>query len=90
MKHITINRDFYSFLFGIYNRKDVIKPKRDFFPTGSNVIMSEIDKIEPKENRVVLKNNMVISYDYLIIATGAKIKPEETEGMKSQLVQKYF
>ena len=68
--------------FGIYNRKDVIKPKRDFFPTGSNVIMSEIDKIEPKENRVVLKNNMVISYDYLIIATGAKIKPEETEGMK--------
>ncbi|MBA4406463.1 oxidoreductase [bacterium] len=68
--------------FGIYNRKDVIKPKRDFFPTGSNVIMSEINKIEPKENRVVLKNNMVITYDYLIIATGAKIKPDETEGMK--------
>lgn len=68
--------------FGIYNRKDVIKPKRDFFPTGTNVIVSEIDKIEPKENRVVLKNNMVISYDYLIIATGAKIKPDETEGMK--------
>lgn len=68
--------------FGIYNRKDVIKPKRDFFPTGTNVIVSEIDKIEPKENRVILTNNRVITYDYLIIATGAKIKPDETEGMK--------
>ncbi len=69
--------------FGIYNRKDVIKPKRDFFPTGTNVIVSEIEKIEPKENRVILKNNMVITYDYLIIATGANIKPDETEGMKN-------
>lgn len=67
--------------FGIYNRKDVIKPKRDFFPVGANVIISEIEKIEPKENRVLLKNNQVLTYDYLIIATGAKIAPEETEGM---------
>ncbi|MBM4174867.1 MAG: NAD(P)/FAD-dependent oxidoreductase [Ignavibacteria bacterium] len=74
--------------FGIYNRKDVIKPKRDFFPPGTNVIMSEIEKIEPKENRVLLKNNQVLSYDYLIIATGAKIAPEETEGLKDGLWHK--
>ncbi len=71
--------------FGVYNRKDVIKPKRDFFPTGANVIMSGIDKIEPENNRVLLQNGKVLSYDYLIIATGAKIKPEETEGMKEDL-----
>ncbi len=71
--------------FGIYNRKDVIKPKRDFFPTGANVIMSGIDKIEPDNNRVLLENGQVLSYDYLIIATGAKIKPEETEEMKDGL-----
>ncbi|HEY3249542.1 MAG TPA: FAD/NAD(P)-binding oxidoreductase, partial [Ignavibacteria bacterium] len=69
--------------FGIYTRKDVIKPKRDFFPSGTNVIMSEIEKIEPNENKVILKNNQVLSYDYLIIATGSKIKPEETEGLKN-------
>ncbi len=74
--------------FGIYNRKDVIKPKRDFFPPGTNVIITEIEKIEPKENRVLLKNNQVISYDYLIIATGAKIDPEETEGMRDSLWRK--
>ena len=71
--------------FGIYNRKDVIKPKRDFFPPGADVIMSEIERIEPAENRVILKNNIVLSYDYLIISTGSKIKPEETEGLKDTL-----
>lgn len=67
--------------FGIYTQKDVIKPKRDFFPSGIDVIVSEIDKIEPEQNRVLLKNNVVLTYDYLIIATGAKINPAQTEGM---------
>jgi sulfide:quinone oxidoreductase len=71
--------------FGIYNRKDVIKPKRDFFPPGNNVIISEIDKIETENSRVILTNNVVLNYDYLIIATGSKINPEETEGLKDEL-----
>ncbi len=74
--------------FGIYKRKDVIKPKRDFFPSEANVIVSEIEKIEPKENRVILKDSKVLSYDILIIATGAQIRPEETEGLKGELWHK--
>jgi len=68
--------------FGIYNRKDVVKPKRDFFPSGVEVIVDAIDKIDTKENKVLLDNKKVLSYDYLIIATGCKIAPEETEGLK--------
>ena len=71
--------------FGIYDRKDVVKPKRDFFPKGVEVLISEIDKIEPEQNRVLLANDVVLNYDYLIIATGAKIKPSETEGMTEEL-----
>jgi sulfide:quinone oxidoreductase len=71
--------------FGIYSCKDVVKPKRDFFPPGTDVIMSEIKAIEPKKNRVLLENRKVLPYDYLIIATGAKIKPDETEGLKDKL-----
>ena len=74
--------------FDIYSCKDVIKPKRDFFPSGVNVIQSEIDKIEPDKNRVLLKNNQVVGYDQLIIATGARVNPEETEGLKGDLWQK--
>ncbi len=74
--------------FGIYSKKDVVKPKRDFFPAGTDVVMGEIDKIEPNDNRVLMKDGRVLGYDYLIIATGAKINPGETEGMLGDLWHK--
>ena len=74
--------------FGIYNKKDVIKPKRDFFPNGIDVVMSQISKIEADKNRVLLENGSVLPYDYLIIATGSKINPGETEGLKDKLWHK--
>lgn len=68
--------------FGMYREKDVVKPKGDFFPTGTNVIYSTVDRIEGEKNQVLLDNGVAIKYDYLIIATGAKIAPEETPGLK--------
>jgi sulfide:quinone oxidoreductase len=68
--------------FGIYSPADVIKPKRNFLPPQVQVIFSDIEVIEPDENRVRLtKENKVIHYDYLVIATGTHIVPEETPGM---------
>lgn len=67
--------------FNIYQREDVIKPRRDFFPPGIEVIMSPIEVIEPEANRVKLSNGKVLSYDILIVATGTSIHPEETEGL---------
>jgi len=46
------------------------------------VIFSDIELIEPDENRVrLVKGERVIHYDYLVIATGAHLKPEETPGL---------
>ncbi len=67
--------------FGIYNRADVVKPRRDYFPPGVEAIISPIEEIQPQANRVKLRNGKVLPYDYLIIATGSEIRPEETEGM---------
>lgn len=67
--------------FGVYNKNDVIKPKRDFFPSGVEVVLESIDKIEPKKNQVILKSKKILNYDYLIVATGCKINPNETEGL---------
>lgn len=74
--------------FGMYKEKDVIKPKGDFFPTGTDVIYSLIDRIDGEKNQVLLENGVAIKYDYLIIATGAKIVPEETPGLKGNLWHK--
>jgi sulfide:quinone oxidoreductase len=68
--------------FNIYTPSDVVKPKRNFLPPQVQVIFSDIEVIEPDQNRVRLTNeNQVIHYDYLVIATGTHIVPEETTGM---------
>ncbi len=67
--------------FGFYTPRDVVKPRRDFFPRNVTVHIAEIDRIDPETNRVMLANNVVLSYDYLIIATGCQTHPEETEGL---------
>jgi len=74
--------------FGMYTKKDVIKPKSDFIPIGVNMIFAEIDKVDGESNHVYLKDGVVIKYDYLIIATGTRIDPEETPGLKADLWHK--
>ena len=67
--------------FGIYTPADVVKPKRNFLPPQVEVIFSDIEQIEPEQNRVRLAKKKTISYDYLVIATGSDIHPEETPGL---------
>ncbi len=72
----------YLFLpFGYYTEKDVIKPQKNFLPSTIKYINSDLEIIEPDNNRVKLVNGDVINYDYLVIATGADIYPGETEGL---------
>lgn len=74
--------------FGMYTKNDVIKPKNDFIPVGVNLIYQEIEKVEGEKNQVLLKDGTVLKYDYLIIATGTQIVPEETPGLKDKLWHK--
>jgi sulfide:quinone oxidoreductase len=68
--------------FGIYGENDVRKPKRDYMPPGVEMILSEIELIEPENNRVrISKGNRYLNYDILIIATGTSPRPEETPGL---------
>ena len=67
--------------FGIYTPNDVVKPKVDFIPAGVNLVKAEIDLIDGDNNLVKLGDGSSIEYDYLIIATGAQIRPDETPGL---------
>lgn len=71
--------------FGIYEPSEVIRDRRDFFPRDVNFIVGEIDEIKGNENRVILKDARKLLYDVLIVATGAKVVPEDTEGLKGDL-----
>ena len=74
--------------FGTYNKNDVTKPKGDFFPSGVNVIYSDIDKIEGEKNMVHLDGGKILHYDYLVIATGAETRPDKTPGLTGGLWRK--
>ena len=79
----------YLFLpFDIYKPEDITKPIRDFIPHGVNLINEQIDRIVPGEQYVSMQNGDRMRYDLLIIATGAKIAPDETEGMLGSEWQK--
>ncbi len=69
--------------FGIYNASDVVKPKIDFIPPGVNYVVGEIDLIDGDNNTVSLTDGTTLEYDYLIIASGAHIRPDETPGLES-------
>ena len=71
--------------FGTYGKADVMRPKRDYLPREVEIIISPIELIEPEQKRVTLaKDSRVLSYDYLIIATGSHVVPEETPGLMEQ------
>lgn len=68
--------------FGTYREKDVVKPKRDFLPSDIEFIISPIQEIDAEHNQVKLvQDSRVLDYDFLIIATGAQIRPDQTPGL---------
>lgn len=72
----------YLFLpFDIYQPKDIIKEVKNFIPSDVELIQEKIEKIVAEENKIVLDGGEIMHYDLLIIATGAKIAPEEIQGM---------
>ncbi|MBG7630754.1 MAG: NAD(P)/FAD-dependent oxidoreductase [Bacteroidetes bacterium] len=73
--------------FDIYTEKQVKKVGKKFIPKGVNYIQKKIEQIFPEENKVKLEDE-TINYDVLIVATGSKIAPEETEGLLGDLWQK--
>ena len=67
--------------FGIYKKEDVIKPRVDFIPDGVDLILADLDRVSTNENKVLLTDGRKLDYDYLIIASGTEIRPDQTPGM---------
>lgn len=67
--------------FGDYTESQILRNTRDFVPDGVDFIHAEIGEIRPQDHEVALANGNVLAYEVLIIATGCRTAPEETEGM---------
>jgi sulfide:quinone oxidoreductase len=67
--------------FGIYSKDDVLKPKRDFVPTGVDFVVDNVIKVDTEQRRLETEKGDSYDYDWLVISTGCRIVPEEVEGM---------
>jgi sulfide:quinone oxidoreductase len=67
--------------FGVYTPEELVKPRQRFLPEGVELVIAEVDQVEPDANRVLLADGRVLDYDYLLVATGTSPRPDQTPGM---------
>ena len=70
--------------FGLYSEADVVKPKKKFIPRGVDYVEAKVDRVDADRNQVLLASGEALNYDVLIIATGAKTAPDQTDGMTGE------
>ena len=68
--------------FGIYTAADCQKPKRDFIPQGVDFVLDDIVGVDPGARTVECKKGKY-DYDWLIIATGCQMVPNEIDGLEN-------
>ncbi len=71
--------------FGGYQPADVVKPRRKLLPEGVDLVLGEIDRVDPAARVVLLADGQQLAYDYLVIATGTTPRPDQTPGMLGPL-----
>jgi len=70
---------------GWRTREDITFPIRPYLERKKiNFIASPVQKLDADNNRLELANGDVVTYDYLLIATGPKLAFEEVDGMGPQ------
>lgn len=55
---------------GLWKKSDIMYQTKDFMPKGVNWIKESAVEFDPDNNQVKTSSGKVISYDYLVIATG--------------------
>ncbi len=70
--------------FGTYKPSETVKPRRRQLDKRVTYVQAAIDRVEPDEDRVYLADGRVLDYDLLVVATGTRIAPEETDGLTGE------
>lgn len=70
--------------FGQTTEKKILRPNRNFFHRSVNLVQQPVQSLDAAARAVTLGDGSVINYDILVIATGTKTAPEETEGLTGE------
>jgi sulfide:quinone oxidoreductase len=67
--------------FGLAHPEDIVRPRHRQLHDGIGFQQCGIDRVDVAGNEVHLTDGAVLPYDALVVATGAVLVPEETEGL---------
>jgi len=67
--------------FGLAHPEDLVRPRRRQLRHGIEFREQPVDRVDIEARHVVLGDGSVVGYDALVVASGAVLVPEETEGL---------
>jgi sulfide:quinone oxidoreductase len=67
--------------FGLADPDELVRPRGLQLHDGIEFILAEVDRVDAGDAKVYLTSGKRIGYDVLVIASGATLLPEETDGL---------
>jgi len=67
--------------FGLASIEEIVRPRRHQFWAGVTFHENEVAEVWIDRNEVLLDDRTVLPYDVLVVASGVRLQPEETDGM---------
>ena len=67
--------------FGLTHPEDIVRPRSRQLHRGIVYQQCAVDHVDMQANQVHLADRTTLAYDVLVVATGAVLVPEETEGL---------
>ncbi|MGZ8716297.1 MAG: type III sulfide quinone reductase, selenoprotein subtype [Gaiellaceae bacterium] len=67
--------------FGLAHVEEIVRPRRRQLRSGIAFHENEVAEVWIERDEVLLDDRTVLPYDVLVVATGVRLQPEETEGL---------
>ena len=67
--------------FGLAAPESMVRSRAAQLHAGVRLIISDVDRVQTEADTVMLADGTELPYDVLVVATGVRLLPEETEGM---------
>jgi sulfide:quinone oxidoreductase len=67
--------------FGMTHAEDIVRPRSRQLRGDIGFHLAEVDRVELDDHRVHLVGGETLDYDVLVVASGARLAPDETEGL---------